>query len=124
MYILLKGELLLHSGSQYTGGEVEIARLIKGDVLGESCMTNQPFTLSCRAVQFTELIGIDKEDIRKIVESNPELGVQFFQQILMKVVGKMRNNNLYSLSMGGGMVLDSFIDDSDQEPQESQEAEE
>jgi len=113
MFILLKGELLLYSGSRDTGGEIEIARLVKGDVLGESCMTNQPFTLNCRAEQFAELIGIDKEDIHKLVDSDPVLGVQFFQQILMKVVGKMRNNNLYSLSLGGGTVLDSFIEGGD-----------
>jgi len=110
MYILLKGELILFSGSRETGGEVELARLSKGDVLGESCMTNQPFTLNCRASQFTELLAIDKEDIRKLVETNPGLGLVFFQQILMKVVGKMRNNNLYSLSKAGGAVQDAFIE--------------
>ena len=113
MFILLKGELLLYSGSRDTGGEIEIARLIKGDVLGESCMANQPFTLNCRAEQFTELIGIDKEDIHRLVDSDPVFGVQFFQQILMKVVGKMRNNNLNSLSLGGGIVLESFIEGGD-----------
>jgi len=110
MYILLRGELILYSGGRETGGEVELARLRKGDVLGESCMTNQPFTLNCRASQFTEMIAIDKEEIRKLVETNPRLGLVFFQQILMKVVGKMRNNNLYSLSMAGGAVQDSFIE--------------
>ena len=110
MYILLKGSLVLFSGSRETGGEIEIARLGKGGVLGESCLTNQPFTLNCRAEQFTELIGIDKEDIRKLVGTEPELGVKFFQQILTKVVGKIRLNNLQSLSMAGGAVQDSFIE--------------
>ena len=117
MYILLKGELVLFSGSRDTGGEIEIARLIKGDVLGESCMTQTPFTLNCRAEQFTELIGIKSDDIKKLVETDPSLGARFFQQILTKVVGKMRNNNLYSLSMGGGTVLDTFIERD--EPEES-----
>jgi len=118
MYVLLKGELLLFSGSRETGGEIEIAHLKMGDVLGESCMTNQPFTLNCRAIQFTELVGIDKEDIMKLVETDPVLGVKFFQQILMKVVGKMRNNNMYSLSMAGGAVLDTFIDGGEPEAEE------
>ena len=118
MYILLRGELVLFSGTRDSGGEIEIARLVKGDVLGESCMTKTPFTLNCRAMQFTELIGIKSDDIQKIVESDPKLGVQFFRQILTKVVGKMRNNNLYSLSMGGGAVLDSFIEGSEPESEE------
>ena len=110
MYILLKGELTLYSGTRETGGEIEIARLIKGDVLGESCMMHTPFTLNCRAEQFTELIGIDKNDIQRLVETAPALGVKFYQQVLMKVVGKMRNNNLQSLSMAGGAVADSYIE--------------
>jgi len=110
MYILLKGELVLFSGSRNTGGEFEIARLHKNDIVGESCFTNQPFTLNCRAAQFTELIGIHKEDILKLIDTNPELGVQFYQQILVKVVGKLRTNNLNSIAMAGGAVLDTFID--------------
>ena len=115
MYVLLKGELVLFSGSRETGGEIEIARLHKDDILGESCFTNQPFTLNCRAAQFTELIGIDKEDIRKLISSDPEFGVQFFQQVLVKVVGKLRTTNLNSLSMAGGAVLDTFIAGSEPE---------
>jgi len=110
MYIILKGEILLFSGTRETGGEIEIARLQKGGILGESCMSNQAFTLNCRALQFTELIGIDRRDITKLVEQNPELGVKFFQQVLVKVVGKIRKNNLYNVKMGGGAVQAPFID--------------
>ena|GEM_PF-101341 len=115
MYILLKGELILFSGSRETGGEIAIARLRKGDVLGESCMTKTPFTLNCRAGQFTELIGISSEDIQNLIATDPALGVKFFQQILTKVVGKMRQNNMYNVSMGGGAVLDSFIENEEGE---------
>ena len=110
MHFLLKGELSLFAGSRDTGGEVELTRLGKGDILGESCMTHTPFTLNCRAVQFTEMIGINKEDIQKLVESEPAMGVKFYQQVLTKVVEKMRNNNVQSLSMSGGSVLESFIE--------------
>jgi len=118
MYIILKGELQLYAGTQETGGEIEIVRLVKGDILGESCMTNKPFTLNCRAIQFTELIGIDKGDIHKLVEKNPGLGAKFFQQVLMKVVAKIRANNLYSMKMGGGAVQAPFIEGSTQEAEE------
>ena len=117
MHIILKGELILFSGSHDTGGEIEIARLRKGDVLGESCLSNQPFTLNCRAAQFSELIGIDKEDIQNLVESDPVLGARFFQQILTKVVGKMRSNNMYNLSIAGGAVQETFIASNDPETQ-------
>jgi len=118
MYILVKGELVLYSGARDSGGEIELAYLRKGDVLGESCMTNQPFTLNCRAEQFTELIAIDKEDIGRLVETHPSLGVKFFQQILTKVVGKMRTSNLYNLSMAGGAVSDTFIERSEPDAEE------
>ena len=110
MHILLKGELSLFAGSRETGGEIELTRLGKGDILGESCMTHTPFTLNCRALQFTEMIGIKKDDIQKLVETDPEMGVMFYQQILTKVVGKMRSNNTQSLSMSGGTVRDSYIE--------------
>jgi len=118
MYIILKGELQLFSGDRETGGEIEIARLHKGAILGESCMANQPFTLNCRALQFSELIGIGKSDILRLVRNNPELGVKFFQQVLMKVVGKMRTNNLYNINRGGGAVRTPFIDGGVQETEE------
>jgi len=110
MHFLIKGELSLFSGSRETGGEIELTRLIKGDILGESCMTHTPFTLNCRALQFTEMVGIKKEDIKKLVETDPEMGVKFYQQVLTKVVVKMRHNNLQNISKGGGAVLDSYIE--------------
>jgi len=110
LYIILKGEILLFSGTRETGGEIEIARLQKSGILGESCLAHQSFTLNCRALQFTELIGIDRRDINKLIEQSPELGVKFFQQLLTKVVEKMRANNLYNVKMGGGAVGAPFID--------------
>jgi len=110
MYFILKGELMLFAGTHQTGGEIEIARLGRGDILGESCLKNQPFTLNCRATQFTELIGIDRRDIYELIEARPELGVKFYQQVLVKVVSKMRTNNLYNMSIGGGAVLEEVHD--------------
>jgi len=113
MHFLLKGELSLFAGSRETGGEIELAHLVKGDILGESCMTHTPFTLSCRAVQFTEMVGIKADDIKKLVDTDPAMGVKFYQQVLTKVVEKMRNNNLQSLSLAGGAVHDSYIKSND-----------
>ena len=81
-------------------------------------MNNKPFTLNCRALQFTELIGIDKGDILKLVSINPELGAKFFQQVLMKVVAKLRTNNMYSIKMGGGAVQATFMDRASHEAEE------
>ena len=108
MFVLLKGELSLYSTE--SGSEVEIARLGKGDILGESCMTHSPFTLNCRVVQFTEMIGIKNEDIQQLVDAYPEMGVKFYQQILAKVVSKLRIRNTQSLSMVGGVVDDTVHD--------------
>jgi CRP-like cAMP-binding protein len=110
MYVILKGEIQLFAGNHETGGEVEITRLEKGDILGESSLAHQTFKLNCRAVQFTELLGIDKRDITKLVEAHPEVGVKFFQKVLTKVVEKMRKSNVDSLKMGGGTVQAPYID--------------
>ena len=113
MYFLLKGELSLFSGTRETGGEIELARLHKGDILGESCMRDSVFQLNCRAEQFTELIGIKRGDIQKLIDTDPALGIKFYQLILTKVVGKLRTSNTENLSMAGGAVLDTFIERSD-----------
>jgi len=104
MYFLLRGELSLFSGSREQGGEIEIARLTKGDILGESCMTHTPFVLNCRAEQFTEMLGIVSDNISTLVEKEPSLGIRFYQQVLSKVVGKMRTNNEVTLDKAGGTV--------------------
>ena len=104
MYFLLKGELSLFSGLPEQGGEIEIARLVKGDILGESCLTRTPFILNCRAEQFTEMLGIVNNNIITLVENDPSLGVRFYQLVLSKVVGKMRTNNQVTLGKAGGSV--------------------
>ena len=110
MHIMLKGEIVLYSGTHETGGEVEITRLKKDDILGESCLTHSLFTLNCRADQFTELIGIKKDNIQKIVDTDPILGVKFYQLIMTRVVMKMRSNNLQAVDAGDSAVRESYIE--------------
>ena len=113
LYVILKGEIVLFSGGgafATSGKEYEIARLKKGDVLGESCLTYNTFTLSGRAVQFTELIGIKENEIQKMVDSNPILGVKFYQQILAKAVTKIRNENLQKEKAHDNIIMESLID--------------
>ena len=111
MHIIMKGEISLFSGSYETGDEVEITRLKKDDVIGESCLTHSLFTLNCRADQFTEMIGIKKENIQKIVDSDPLLGVKFYQLVMTRVVMKMRTNNLQAVNnTGNSAVKGRFIE--------------
>jgi len=110
MHIILKGEIVLFSGSREEGNDVEITRLAKDDILGESCLTHSLFTLNCRAEQFTELIGIKKDNIQKVVDTDPILGVKFYQLIMNKVVMKMRSNNLQIASSGDLAVQESYYD--------------
>ncbi|NLB29518.1 MAG: cyclic nucleotide-binding domain-containing protein, partial [Clostridiales bacterium] len=95
LYIVLKGEILLYdtAGTAPHAEELEIARLKKGDILGESCMSYNTFSLNGRAEQFSEMIGIKAEDIQSVVKINQALGIALYQQILAKVVEKMRSGN-------------------------------
>ena len=110
MHIILKGEIVLYSGSREDGTDVEITRLAKDAILGESCLTHSLFTLNCRAEQFTELIGIKRDNIQKVVDTDPVLGVKFYQLIMNKVVMKMRSNNLQTASSGDLAVQESYFD--------------
>lgn len=115
LYIVLKGEVVLFAGSNGESSQktLEVARIRKGDVLGESCLTHQTFTLGAIAVQFTELIGIKQDNILKIVELNPALGAKFFQQILGKVALKLRKSNLEKTKDYDNIVSQSFIEGND-----------
>ena len=110
MHIILKGEIVLFSGVREMGDDVEITRLRKDDILGESCLTHSLFTLNCRAEQFTELIGIKKDDILKVVNTDPVLGVKFYQLILDKVVMKMRSNNLQAVNSDDLQIQERYIE--------------
>ena len=100
LYVVLKGEVSILSASKGlpSGKLSEIARLYKGDILGESCLKYKTFANSGRAEQFTELIGIKAEDMQRLVEISPEFGVAFYQLVLAKTVNKIRSRNTEKLN--------------------------
>jgi len=111
--VLLKGEIVLFVNSPSNEDGVEITRLHKGDILGESCMTGEPFTLNGRATEFTEMIGVSRDNLQKIIDTNPASGVNLYKQILIKVAAKRRRNNLRIADMIGSPAATYVIEDND-----------
>jgi len=113
LFVLLKGEIVLFVNSPSNEDGVEITRLHKGDILGESCMTGEPFTLNGRATEFTEMIGVSRDNLQKIIDTNPASGVNLYKQILIKVAAKRRRNNLRIADMIGSPAATYVIEDND-----------
>lgn len=113
LFIVLKGEIVLFAAGDVSGHreEQEVARLSAGDVLGESCLMHKTFMLNGRAEQFTELIGIKEENIQKIVDSNPALGVKIYQLVLAKAVTKTTRQNLQKIKSYNSSVSENFIEE-------------
>jgi len=93
IFVLIKGEIVLYANSPSNEDGVEITRLHKGDIIGESCISHEPFLLNGRATEFTEIIGLHSDNLQKIVDKYPVSGINLYKQILFKIVVKRREDN-------------------------------
>ncbi|MCL1828194.1 MAG: cyclic nucleotide-binding domain-containing protein [Oscillospiraceae bacterium] len=112
LYVILKGEIVIINKSD-TGSEgegTEIARLKQGDILGESCLSFKTFLSGGRAEQFTELIGIKEENLRKITKTEPAAGVKIYQRVLAGTVGKLRTENRQKTQAYDNAVKESLFE--------------
>ena len=84
VYYLKKGKIKISVVSMQ-GKEAVIALLSNDDILGEGCLNGQPKRLAS-AICVTEchLIKIEKNDIRKMIQGNPEFSQFFINYLLTK----------------------------------------
>ena len=115
LYIILKGEIVVFGKSESDphGEGTEIARMKQGDILGESCFAYKTFSTGCIAEQFTELIGIKEEDLRKLTEADPALGVQIYRRTLTGTVMKLRSEGFRKPKEHNGAVQESLFEESE-----------
>jgi CRP/FNR family cyclic AMP-dependent transcriptional regulator len=88
MYLLQKGTISVRKAKGT--GEIELAQLKQGDVLGElSFFDRKPRSASAVALVQTELLEIDFESLDKIYSQVPE----YLQSIIANVVHRLRKAN-------------------------------
>ena len=88
MYLIQKGAVSVRKAKGT--GEIELAQLKQGEVLGElSFFDRKPRSASAVAIVDTELLEIDFESLDKIYKQVPE----YLQSIIANVVNRLRKAN-------------------------------
>lgn len=88
MYLIKKGQISVRKAKGT--GEIELAQLKQGEVLGElSFFDRKPRSASALAIMDTELLEIDFESLDKIYAQVPD----YLQSIIANVVNRLRKAN-------------------------------
>ncbi len=81
LFVITEGEVRIFKESGQ-GENREIALVRKGTILGEmSVVDGQPFSASAQAATPTKLVLITRNNVLKITETNPALGVKMLWQM-------------------------------------------
>ncbi len=110
MFIVIRGEIVL---SYIDDDKVatEVARIKKGEMVGETSLIFDRMMLSCSAAEYTELIGIKKDVCKKIIDDDPAIGVKLMRMMLKNAAVKMRNNNaMLKDVLDQNAIKDNFIE--------------
>jgi CRP-like cAMP-binding protein len=72
LYVVLSGQVRIYD--EVDGREVEVARTRPGDYFGEmSLLLTSTHTKSVRAVEDSELLVLDKDSFRRLLDTNPDV---------------------------------------------------
>jgi len=98
MYIIKKGAIkILAPGPQ--NEEVVLATLETGDFVGElALLDDSPRSASAMAVEKTEALAFFREDLNKLLNTNPETASRIFKELAL-IIGKRlkaTNEQLFS----------------------------
>jgi serine/threonine protein phosphatase PrpC/CRP-like cAMP-binding protein len=88
MYVLLGGEVRLDHGDN------EIARLAKGDHLGEMALVDRSArSLTCVATQATRALAISRPDFYELIRKEPGVSVKLLWSFVQVLADRLRKSN-------------------------------
>lgn len=90
--IILKGRIALYANQEDRGKGV-VAYLSAGDLLGESGVFYETYSLDGVALEFTELLSFHRKELRDLIGSNTSLGVKLLSLLLRGSSTKLRSAN-------------------------------
>jgi len=92
--VILKGFVVLSTNDSEKITEAEeLARLTRGDTLGESFLMHKTYSLTAIATEFTELLCISRDDMERMIEKTPSLGVKILKMLLQSSSTKLYISN-------------------------------
>lgn len=111
LFLILKGLINIHVPSQ--DGEVIVARLKSGEVIGEMGIDGRPRTATASAAEPSELVAIHRTDFNKFLKQFP----RYYRILLDITTDRLRHTNLMVSEMvtadgGVGAQPDEWVNPS------------
>ncbi|MEQ8396200.1 cyclic nucleotide-binding domain-containing protein [Thalassobaculum sp.] len=83
-YIIIDGEAVVRIGT--SAGEIEVARLGKGDVVGEiAILCDVPRTATVQAVDRVTVLKITKELFFRLVNEFPQIAIEIMRELAARL---------------------------------------
>lgn len=86
VYVLLSGSLKVYSRNE-GGREVVYNVLSPGEMLGEMVLDGGPRSASVQALEASECLALEGDDVRGLLRRHPE----FAQVLVLKLIARLRN---------------------------------
>jgi CRP/FNR family cyclic AMP-dependent transcriptional regulator len=93
MFIIKKGRIKVVAADR-DGGEWEFATLEAEDFVGElALLDDSPRSASARAVEYTEALAFFREDLYKLLDTNPEIASKIFKELAIIIGQRLKASN-------------------------------
>jgi CRP/FNR family transcriptional regulator, cyclic AMP receptor protein len=93
MFIIKKGRIKVVATDR-DGGEWEFATLEAEDFVGElALLDDSPRSASARAVEYTEALAFFREDLYKLLDTNPEIASKIFKELAIIIGQRLKASN-------------------------------
>jgi hypothetical protein len=92
LYFIVNGTVSIMK-TEESKREVELDRLVKHDILGESLLVKKNHTVTAIAKDFCEILTIEDKDLLYMIKENPVLGNKILFVLLEKTYSKLDKSN-------------------------------
>jgi len=90
---IVSGSLEIKKETEFAGKQVILGVYSKGSIVGELCILDgQPRAVSAEALEDTTLVILSRENLDKLINEHPELGVKFLKGMLVTVSLRLRKS--------------------------------
>jgi CRP-like cAMP-binding protein len=94
LYVILKGKARVIHNSSGTGEDVILDEVGVGETMGEvTLVINAPHNVTVTAIESTELITIEREDLFDLMEGAPEFAAKMWNHLAESLGNRLRNSN-------------------------------
>jgi CRP/FNR family cyclic AMP-dependent transcriptional regulator len=107
MFIIKKGTIKIIASSQ-TEQEMELATLSEEDFVGElALLDDSPRSASAKAIENTEALAFFREDLNKLLDTNPEIASKIFKELAVIIGQRLKATNEQLLSISNVAKLNN-----------------